>query len=95
MHGSGLYIWVADEDMVVGSNWVCEVTMRSLDLAFRRHQERNLPWPSHLICQADNTCRGAKNGIFSKFLMSLVSASVFAACTMQFLQVRHTHEDVG
>jgi hypothetical protein len=94
VHGSGLYIFVADEDMVVGSDWICEVTMRSLDLAFRRFQERNQAWPDHLICQADNTCREAKNGIFSKLLMSLVSAKLFTACTMQFLQVGHTHEDV-
>ena len=94
VHGTGLYIFVADEDMVVGSNWVCEVTMRALDLAFRRFQQKNMPWPSHLICQSDNTCREAKNGIFARFLISLLSASVFAACTGQHLQVGHTHEDV-
>lgn len=94
VHGVGLFLWVADEDQTIGSEWVMEVTMRALEASFKRFQLQNKEWPAHLICQADNTCRESKNSHFMRLLMSLVSVGAFSAATAQFLQVGHTHEDV-
>jgi hypothetical protein len=46
------------------------------------------------VIQADNTTSQCKNSAASVFLALLVAKGKFTTCTMNFLTVGHTHEDI-
>ena len=50
--------------------------------------------PEHLWIQSDNTTAQAKNSETSKFLAWLVAKYRFQSCSLNFLPVGHTHEDI-
>jgi hypothetical protein len=50
--------------------------------------------PRHLVIQSDNTTAQAKNSLVGQFLATLVASGKFETCTLNFLEVGHTHEDV-
>lgn len=94
VHGHGLYLFITDEDTSIGASWVGEIVMQSLDCLWKRCQRLGRPFPQHLIIQADNTVREAKNGIFQMLLCLLTMINVIMTVTVQHLRVGHTHEDV-
>jgi hypothetical protein len=94
VHGEGLFLYIADETISSGSDWTCEITLRSLELVCARHQRRGRPFPEVLIIQADDTTKEVKNSIFSGVAAALTSAELFRAVSVQHLRVGHTHEDV-
>jgi hypothetical protein len=94
VHGHALYLYVTDEDTSIGASWTCEIIMQSLDKIWKRCQMMNRKFPEHLIIQADNTVREAKNSILHKLLASLTMADIMVTTTVQHLRVGHTHEDV-
>ncbi len=97
VHGNGLHFFVGDETTASGSSMTAECVLRSLSYVFehwkRHHTDK--PFPARLNTQTDNTVKEAKNSIFGRLLITLVSASAFQECTSSHLQVGHTHEDVG
>ena len=50
--------------------------------------------PQHLCVQSDNTTAQAKNSQVGQLLATLVAMDNFETCTLNFLQVGHTHEDI-
>ena len=94
-HGVGLYIYVADEDISIGSEWVVECVVRTLSYVAERLASQGKQIPEHLHLQSDNTVAQGKNQHIMKLLISMVSQTLFRTCSLGFLSVGHTHEDVG
>ena len=94
-HGYGTFLFVADEDLSHGSDAFCDVLARVLEFVWRRCRETGRNFPRHLVIQSDNTTAQAKNTYVAMFLAFLVSKYKFTTTNLFFLQVGHTHEDVG
>ena len=58
-------------------------------------KETGRKFPKHLVVQSDNTTAQAKNTYVAMFMAFLVAKYKFATTNLFFLQVGHTHEDVG
>jgi len=95
VHGVGVYIFLADEDVSIGSSWTCDIILRAVDFAWQVFQKKGEAFPGTLVCQADNTTREAKNSTLSKMCASLVAANYFQTAAHFHLRVGHTHEDIG
>ncbi len=94
-HGIGAYLFLADENMVIGSNWTLEILMHALSFAWAHLGANSLPWPLDCAIQADNTNREAKNSILGRMCAFWASTGFFRVVGHQHLRVGHTHEDVG
>ena len=94
VHGffGGLY-W-AQENQSHGASSFCEMLVRVLRRVQRQCSDTGTPFPEHLAIQSDNTTAQAKNSTATEFLAYLVSAGYFRTCTLNFLTVGHTHEDI-
>ncbi len=94
-HGYTTCIYVADEDLSHGSCAFCDVLARVLELVWQKCRETGKMFPRHLVVQSDNTTAQAKNTYVSMFLAYLAAKYKFTTTNLFFLQVGHTHEDVG
>ena len=94
-HGYATCIYIADEELSHGSCAFCDVLSRVLEFVWRRCRETGRMFPKHLVVQSDNTTAQAKNTYVNMFLAFLVAKYKFATTNLFFLQVGHTHEDVG
>ena len=94
-HGWNTTIYVTDERCSHGSNLFLEILIRSIDLVYKQAQRTGRPMPSHLWVQSDNTPSQAKNCPTALLLCWLVARCCFKSVSMMFLQVGHTHEDIG
>ena len=94
-HGVGCWLYLADENMPIGSAWVSEILSRSIELSWKWHQQKSKALPADLVVFADNTPREVKNSILSRYLTLLTSCSFFRTAGHCHLRVGHTHEDVG
>ena len=94
-HGYCTAIYVADDELSHGSNAFCDVLVRLLENVWRQCAETGKKFPRHLVVQSDNTTAQAKNSYVAVFLSFLVSKYKFATANLFFLQVGHTHEDIG
>jgi hypothetical protein len=95
VHGVGCYMFIADENVVIGSSWVAETVLHSVDRAFAWFEENAIPFPKDLIIHGDNTNRELKNSVMGRLCAFLVGASYFRMAGHQHLRVGHTHEDIG
>lgn len=95
VHGVGVYLWIADEDMRTGANWTSELLLRSIEFASHNFAKQGQPMPVDISVQGDNTVAELKNSTGSKLLAALVAAGYFRCGAHQHLRVGHTHEDVG
>jgi hypothetical protein len=94
-HGFCVDIYTAPEELNHGSDAFLEVLCRTITNVRRICQERNIPFPRHLVIQSDNTVAQAKNQYVVMFLAVLVSRRLFMSANLFFLVVGHTHEDIG
>ena len=93
-HGYCVDMYAAPEQLNHGSDAFLEVLCRTIDHVRRICQQRNLPFPRHLVIQSDNTVAQAKNQHVAVFLAFLVSRRLFLSVNLMFLVVGHTHEDI-
>jgi len=94
-HGFCVDMYAAPEELNHGSDAFLEVLCRTITNVRRICQERNIPFPRHLVIQSDNTVAQAKNQYVMVFLAVLVSRRLFMTANILFLVVGHTHEDIG
>ena len=95
IHGWATCLFVTDERCSHGSNLFAEVLVRCLDILWKLSRRKGRTMPRHLWVQADNAPSRAKNCPIALFLAWLVLRGAFASASMMFLQVGHTHEDIG
>jgi hypothetical protein len=55
VHAIGLYIFTADGDMSIGSDWVCECVLQALSFTARRVAALGPVFAEHFHLQGDNT----------------------------------------
>ena len=94
-HGYGVFLYVADEELSHGSDAFCDVLARVLEFVARKCRELGQQVPPHPVVQSDNTTAQAKKTHVAMFLAYLVAKYKFATTNLFFMQVGHTHEDVG
>ena len=85
---------LADEIESHGQDAFLEILVRTLDSVHLRAAREGLNMPEHLVIQSDNPTNQAKNSLTGMFLALLVQTKRFLTCTLNFLTVGHTHEDV-
>ncbi len=83
-----------DEVLSHGASHFSEVLCKTLDRVADIATREGIPMPKHLVVQSDNTTAQAKNSQVGQFLATLVAMGKFETCTLNFLIVGHTHEDV-
>ena len=93
-HGCATCLFLADETVSHGADAFLEVLLLTLDHALKVHQLEGKPFPQHLVIQSDNPTNQAKNSLTNVFLAVLVAKYKFHTCTLNFLTVGHTHEDI-
>ena len=93
-HGFRVDIYLADEDMIIGSSWCMDMVMRTVDEVWHQCQRSGQQFPLDLSIQADNTSREIKNSIAGRTLALLALHGVFRVCAHNHLRVGHSHEDV-
>ena len=93
-HGWCSNVFLSDDSLHHGASSTCELLCRSIDRVMQISERTGRPFPRHLVVQADNTTAQNKNSVVSLFLAHLASEGKFLTCTMNFLTVGHTHEDV-
>ena len=93
-HGYCIDMYAAPEELNHGSDAFLEVLCRTIDHVRRICQQRQIPFPRHLVIQSDNTVAQAKNQDVSFFFAFLVSRRLFLSVNLMFLVVGHTHEDI-
>ena len=93
-HGWCTDLILADDSLHHGASAFCEVLARVLDHVYKMSMVNGRPFPKHLVIQSDNTVAQAKNSLANCFLAHLVGTGKFVSCTLNFLMVGHTHEDV-
>ena len=95
VHGWGVFLWLADENMTTGGNFHSEMMVRSIEAVWTLSQEKGRPFPTDLSVHSDNTVAAIKNIVCSSVLAMLVSARYFRVAGHQHLRVGHSHEDIG
>lgn len=93
-HGWCTCLYMGSELENHGSDGFNEILTRTIEKVFQLSQQCGRPFPKHLVVQADNTTASAKNQYVCSYLAYLVSTHKFITCTLNFLMVGHTHEDV-
>ena len=94
-HGWTCEFFLTDDEVLShGAGHFCEVLSKTLDRVAEMAAREGLEMPRHLVLQSDNTTSQAKNSLVGQFLATLVAAGKFDTCTLNFLEVGHTHEDV-
>ena len=94
-HGWTCEFSLTDDEVVShGASHFCEILSQTLNRVAEMAERDDLEMPRHLVIQSDNTTAQAKNSLVGQFLATLVAAGKFETCTLNFLEVGHTHEDV-
>ncbi len=93
-HGYCTAFYIADETLSHGADAFLDALVLTLDHVLRVCQARGLPMPLHLVVQSDNPTNQAKNSLTCMFLAFMVATNRFLTCTLNFLTVGHTHEDI-
>ena len=93
-HGYCIDMYTAPEELNHGADAFLEVVCRTIHHVRRICQQRQIPFPRHLVIQSDNTVSQAKNQYVAIFLAVLVSRRLFLSVNLMFLVVGHTHEDI-
>lgn len=93
-HGYCTRLFLQDDKMEHGSNGWCEMISQTIESVRKICKDRGKPMPRHLVIQADNTTGQCKNQYGTQFLAFLVCSHKFMTCTLNFLMVGHTHEDI-
>jgi hypothetical protein len=93
-HGFATCFLLSDENVPHGPSALLEAVVRCLDHVLAICKRRNLKFPDHLVIQSDNPTNQAKNSVTCMMLAYLTSEHRFLSCTLNFLVVGHTHEDV-
>ncbi len=94
-HGWTCDFFLTDDEVLShGASHFCEVLSQTLDRVAEMAERDGIQVPQHLVIQSDNTTSQAKNSLVGQFLATLVAAGKFETCTLNFLEVGHTHEDV-
>jgi hypothetical protein len=94
-HGVGLYLYIADEDVSVGSSWSTHLLLQTLDYVKQACARKGTRMPEHFHLQCDNTSRELKNSLAMKMVACLIQQKFFLTGAVELLRVGHTHEDVG
>jgi len=93
-HGYGTFLFIADECLPHGASAFNDVLARVLEKVADMSRRSGVRMPMHLVVQSDNTTAQAKNHEANCFLAYLVAKYKFQTCSLFFLVVGHTHEDV-
>ena len=94
-HGWTVEFFLTDEEVTShGASHFCDVLTKTLERVQEIADREGREMPKHLCIQSDNTTAQAKNSLVGQFLAHLVAAGHFDTCTLNFLPVGHTHEDI-
>ncbi|CAE7349680.1 unnamed protein product [Symbiodinium natans] len=104
-HGWGTYLYMANPNVMGGSDYFCEVLCQTIQNVWRACNPPDSPqsdsppvrrrvFPAHLVVIADNTVKSAKNQFVLRFLSYLVGKKLFKSATLFHLMEGHTHEDI-
>ena len=94
-HGWSVEFFLTDDDVTShGASHFCDVLTKTLERVQEIADREGREMPKHLCVQSDNTTAQAKNSLVGQFLAHLVAAGHFETCTLNFLPVGHTHEDI-
>ena len=94
-HGWTCEFFLSDDEVLShGAGHFCEVLSQTLNKVAAMAAQEGKEMPRHLVIQSDNTTSQAKNSLVGQFLATLVAQGKFETCTLNFLEVGHTHEDV-
>ena len=94
-HGWTCEFFLSDDEVLShGAGHFCEVLSQTLNRVAAMAAQEGKEMPRHLVIQSDNTTSQAKNSLVGQFLATLVAQGKFETCTLNFLEVGHTHEDV-
>ena len=94
-HGWTAEFFLTDDEVTShGASHFCDVLTKTLERVQEIADREGREMPKHLCIQSDNTTAQAKNSLVGQFLAHLVAAGHFDTCTLNFLQVGHTHEDI-
>ena len=94
-HGWTVEFVLTDEEVTShGASHFCDVLTKTLERVQQIADREGREMPKHLCIQSDNTTSQAKNSLVGQFLAHLVGAGHFETCTLNFLPVGHTHEDI-
>ena len=88
------FFFTDDEVLSHGASHFCEVLSQTLNRVAEMAERDGLEMPRHLVIQSDNTTAQAKNSLVGQLLATLMASGKFETCTLNFLEVGHTHEDV-
>lgn len=77
-HGVGLYLYIADEDVSVGSSWSTHLLLQTLDYVKQACARKGTKMPEHFHLQCDNTSRELKNSIAMKVVACLIQQNFFS-----------------
>ena len=90
-HGVGLYVFVADPNVPVGSNHTLECLSQSLAYARQRLSQLGRILPDHLHVQLDNTTSQNKNSLIQKVHVTAKRCTL-ALCQVVILRDGHGHK---
>jgi hypothetical protein len=90
-HGRGTYVFAVPPGEQHGANMTCSILLKSISYGFERFGAEQRPVFLHL--QMDNTSGENKNHTTLRFLAWLIFKGVFKEIELQFLPVKHTHDD--
>ena len=93
-HGYCHGLYMSHDDLCHGASYFLEIVARTIVKVQEICEARQIEFPDHLVLQSDNTPAQAKNNESLQFLAMLVARRTFQTCTLNFLTVGHTHEDV-
>ena len=94
-HGWTVEFFLTDEEVTShGASHFCDVLTKTLERVQEIADREGREMPKHLCIQSDNTTSQAKNSLVGQYLAHLVGAGHFETCTLNFLPVGHTHEDI-
>ena len=94
-HGWTCDFFLTDDEVLShGASHFCEVLSQTLNRVATIAAQEGREMPRHLVIQSDNTTSQAKNSLVGQFLATLTAQFKFETCTLNFLEVGHTHEDV-
>ena len=94
-HGWTCDFFLADDEVLShGASHFCELLSQTLDRVAEMAEADGLEMPQHLVVQSENTTSQDKNSLAGQLLATLVAAGKLDTCTLNFLEVGHTHEGV-
>ncbi len=93
-HGWRLDLYISHEGVSGGSEYSCDMVLRTIDAIWKQCQKEGKAFPLDCSIQGDNTTKELKNSVMGRILALLAAHGVFRAAAHQHLRVGHTHEDI-